>query len=86
MFIHLLDWATSDDTGVSSKAILRFMLGLRPDSWGFRPPLDKSDRGRCIRLLKTENEFFARIDEMRIISKDWDEQVDLIIKEFKEDK
>ena len=83
---HLLDWATGDDTGVSSKAILRFMLGFEKNNYRFSPPYDKSDRGRCIRLLKIEPEFIVRLDEMRKISKEWDKQVDLIFKELKETK
>ena len=72
----LLGWLLSDDTGCSSMAICAWMLG-KDYSHGF-PPSDESDRGRCIRLLELMPEWVERLDEMKEISKNWAEQIDLI--------
>jgi len=82
--LHLINWASGDHTGASSKAILRFMMGLEPNHWGYMPPSDKEDRVRCIKLLRIEPEFFARLSEMRTLSKEWNEQIDLILEEIQE--
>lgn len=79
----LLDWATNDDTGVSSIAIFRYMLNMNPSSdyRVFIPPSDASDRGRCIRLLNFIPEWWSRIDEMKRFNEEWAKQVELIKKE-----
>lgn len=41
-YLKILDWATGDDTGVSSEGLCRFMLGLEPNRWGFSAPFDLS--------------------------------------------
>lgn len=65
-------WALSSDTGISSEAIARHMLGFGPyDRIGFQPPSDSSDRGRCIRLLELIPEWIPRLNEMR----QYDEQL-----------
>jgi hypothetical protein len=43
------DWIDSGDTGLSSKAIWRHMMGLPVDDSSY--PLDPDDFGRCFRLL-----------------------------------
>lgn len=58
-----LFWALSGDTGVSSEAIAKHMTGSHKSR--LSPPSDKSDRGRCIRLLELIPEWIPRLDEMR---------------------
>ena len=93
----IIDWATGDDTGISSNALCRFMCRLEPDSSGFTAPLDASDRGRCIRLLNLIPEWWSRLDEMaelpsikvgvfssngmEVRERGWKEQIPLIKKE-----
>jgi hypothetical protein len=57
-----VEWALGRDTGLSSKALCAFMLGISQDS--YQPPLDASDRGRCIRLLELIPEWIPRLDEL----------------------
>ncbi len=60
--LKVLDWATGDDVGASSKFLCRFMLGLpTPD---VSVPFDSADRGRCIRLLNSIPGWWNRIDEL----------------------
>lgn len=77
----LLDWATGEDTGASSIALFRYMMGLEPISWGYMAPSDKHDRGRCIRLLKKFPEWLLRLDEMKKFE-GWGEQIPLIKQEL----
>lgn len=78
---NLLDWVSGDNTGASSKVIFRFMLGLPPTSHGKSAPSDKADRARCITLLDIKPDWWDRLDELRLLSKDWNKQVDLILEE-----
>lgn len=57
-----LFWALSGDTGISSEAIAKHMTGSGKSR--MQPPSDKSDRGRCIRLLELIPEWIARLNEM----------------------
>lgn len=61
-----LDWLlNSDDTGLSSKAIARHMLGLPEGGYGaWAYPCDPGDLGRCLRLLVNIPEWKPRIHEM----------------------
>lgn len=60
-----LAWALSDDTGVSSKTICRWMTGTHGTTGAyFAPPSDADDRGRCIRLLELIPEWLPRLAEM----------------------
>ena len=93
---RLIKWLLGDDTGASSKAICKFMLGI-PDEWNYSPPMDSGDRGRCIRLLNLIPEWWDRLDEMAkipsrkvfqlsgknsgVISQGWAEQIPLIREE-----
>ena len=87
----IIVWALGDDTGMSSKAICRFMLGIKGD---YSAPSDADDRGRCIRLLNLVPEWWDRLDEMAEIpgtkvltfehgevERGWKEQIPLIKKE-----
>lgn len=66
-------WIAGDDTGLSSKAIWRHMMGQRPDmSWGqVDYPLDPDDFGRCYRLLLRVPEWRQRIGEMARYNAEW---------------
>ena len=59
-----LFWALSDDTGISSKTILRHMMAYPAQTTGM-PPSDQYDRARCIRLLELIPEWIPRLAEMR---------------------
>lgn len=69
-----LAWLCGDDTGASSKALCRHMLGL-PESnvwrsdWSY--PSDPSDLGRCLRLLALIPEWDERIGEMAQHGRYW---------------
>lgn len=94
-----LAWALSDDTGISSKTLCRFMTGAPKGSFE-SPPSDAADRGRCIRLLELIPEWIPRLPEllrddkpqegivinssgMHVQSNGWTDQIPLIIKEGK---
>jgi hypothetical protein len=65
---RLMQWLLSDDTGLSSMAIVARMEGVlgRSDF-----PRDASDLGRCIRLLALMPEWKPRIHEMRDVHPVW---------------
>ncbi len=63
-------WASSSNTGTSSKAILATMLGNPPKS-RFCYPHDQGDLGRCIGLLDAVPEYRARLKEMKAIGPEW---------------
>lgn len=65
-----LEWCLGDNTGRSSKAVARQMLGL-PQHGTFCHPLDGSDLGRCIELLDAVQEWRERILEMGAVSPMW---------------
>lgn len=58
-------WALCGSTGVSSKAIAKHMTGYTSEGvFGQRPPSDRDDRSRCIRLLQLIPEWVVRLPEM----------------------
>lgn len=64
--VRALAWALSDDTGISSKTICRWMTGTHGTTGAyFSPPSDADDRGRCIRLLELIPEWITRLNEMQ---------------------
>ena len=72
----VLKWMASDDTGVSSKAIVMVMNRITPTRrWSLDHPHDPSDLGRCIRLLALIPEYRIRLDEMKIVSDTWSDLV-----------
>ena len=79
----IIKWLLSDDTGASSKSIATFMTGNKPNGWGFSPPSDKYDRGRCSRLLDLIPEWWNRLSEMKALSREWSEQIDILLLEHK---
>jgi hypothetical protein len=60
--IEKMEWLLSDDTGTSSKAIFRAMVGVPHKDKS--TPLDPSDFGRCYRLLKQFPEWESRVKEL----------------------
>jgi hypothetical protein len=64
-----VEWALGDDTGISSRTLCAFMLGInssngcRPHGFSY-PPSDAADRARCIRLLKLIPEWVPRLPEL----------------------
>lgn len=81
IYTDLLDWATGNDTGASSCSMLRYLLGMESTDYGYMPPSDASDRGRCIRMLNRFPEWWDRIDGMSGLSLEWKTQIELIKKE-----
>src|SRR5579875_546641 len=63
------EWLLSDDTGLSSMAIVARMLGARHGHFPY--PHDPSDLGRCLRLLERIPEWRARLGEMTAASPEW---------------
>jgi hypothetical protein len=66
-------WINGQDTGTSSNAIYRHMMGIpRVQSGYFGDyPIDPADFGRCYRLLALAPEWRARIGEMRSHGEEW---------------
>ena len=64
--VRTVFWFLTGNTGISSKAIAKHMNGITAKSYlGSLPPLDKSDRLRCIKLLELIPEWIPRLDEMK---------------------
>lgn len=59
-----LEWALCGQTGISSEAIARHMVGLPLRAARNDWPSDPSDLGRCIRLLDLIPEWRPRLGEM----------------------
>ena len=66
-----LEWALSDDTGLSSKAICAVMTGSRAGIGNGCYPHDNGDFSRCYRLLKIFPEWESRIEEMGKVCQGW---------------
>jgi len=67
----IIQWLLSDDTGISSMAIVSQMTGFKTGQWGDDYPTDGYDFGRCQRLLEKIPEFMVRIEEMAQSSPQW---------------
>ena len=91
--VRAIKWLLSDDTGTSSKTLCSFMLNVPRKGYAM-PPFDKSDRGRCIRLLKLIPEWLPRLPELaaanpggmggepdEVNNANWSEQIKLILQE-----
>ena len=81
----VLRWLLSGDTGLSSKAIVRKLMGYDKPIKGQvvtddhsilehvgNYPHDTDDLGRCIRLLEAVPEFKSRLKEMATVNKEWE--------------
>ena len=75
----LINWFLNGDVGLSSKNIVGVMCGLKTETYH---PLDKWDRKRCIELLKVIPEWIPRLDEMKLVDKEWEKQVEIIKREI----
>jgi hypothetical protein len=67
--VRALRWIRSNDVGLSSETIFRVMMGetcARPEV-----PSDRSDFGRCHRLLKAFPEWLARLGEVAAAYPRW---------------
>ena len=67
----LIDWLMSDDTGISSKAIVAHLTGKTTPSGFGDWPRDADDLGRCYRLLVRVPSFAPRIKELSSRSPQW---------------
>jgi hypothetical protein len=69
---RLGSWLSSNDTGISSKAIATHMSGgTVRDGWGWGYPHDPDDLGRCLRLLELFPDWKPRMREMAARSPGW---------------
>ena len=59
-----LSWIVGPDTGVSSRTIWAFMMGINLSSIVVDVPCDPSDFGRCYRLLALNPQWKGRLPEM----------------------
>ncbi len=65
-------WLAGPDTGISSRAIVHALTGRgHTDTFGWRPPSDPSDFGRCHRLLTRFPELRARLGDLAAKLPDW---------------
>jgi hypothetical protein len=65
-----LQWATSNDTGISSETLLCLLLDLpKPHHWGV--PGDLADFGRCYRMIELFPELKERFPEIAELHPDW---------------
>lgn len=71
-------WLASGDTGISSETIAHVMTGrgVGACNFGYAPPRDPSDFGRCHRLLKLFPTFQTRMHEVSTRFPDWKPLVD----------
>jgi hypothetical protein len=69
---RIAEWLASDDTGISSTAIMLWLsAGTKDTSWGPRTPSDPADLGRCLRLLERIPEWKPRLPEMANAGPEW---------------
>lgn len=61
---RVIEWFLSNDTGVSSSAIVAVMTGNDSEKDGPDYPHDPADLGRCLRLLELIPEWKPRLPEM----------------------
>lgn len=64
-----VDWLLGGDAGLSSRAILRHMVGQLVEAWDY--PGDLYDFGRCVRLLDRFPEWQDRVGEMAEYGEGW---------------
>ena len=69
-------WLCSRDTGMSSMAMARRLLGATVDTPLYSHPLDADDLGRCIRFIGLFKRHRACPEFMRGCSENWDALVD----------
>lgn len=72
----IYNWLRSDDTGLSSKAMVRHLsqgkvaVDLAPH-WCQSHPLDPADFGRCVRMLEAAPEYRPLVPRMATLSPTW---------------
>jgi hypothetical protein len=72
-----IEWLTSGQVGISSKAIWCVMNGMTPERGTFgNYPHDPDDFSRCYLLLQRNPEWRARLDEVRPLRREWSALVD----------
>lgn len=69
---QLIEWLLSDDTGISSKNIIRRYLNMPIEPFGW--PHDSDDFGRCYRMLKCCP--LIKVSIMTNVDKIWADLVD----------
>lgn len=70
---NVLLWLSAGDTGSSSKCMAFTLLGIPAEP---HHPLDGSDLGRCIRLLRMIPALRPRLKRVRVVSEQWARIVD----------
>jgi hypothetical protein len=89
-------WLASGDTGISSETIFGVMTGqtmAMARRYGYCPPSDPADFGRCYRLLKVMPSWRARLPEVAVkfrawkpLIEAWDELTALYEEEMSKDR
>ncbi|GAC1392042.1 MAG: hypothetical protein NVSMB31_09880 [Vulcanimicrobiaceae bacterium] len=73
--MRAIAWRNGDDTGLSSIALVCYLMGWPVSDRGFRRsiqhPLDPADFGRCIRALDVLPELRSRLHEASEMSPTW---------------
>ena len=68
----VIKWLGSGDTGISSESLAFCYLKIdKTDIWGYRPPSDPADLGRCLRLIEIEPEVRKCVDELALKNDEW---------------
>lgn len=77
-YTRALDWATSNNTGLSSIALLRYWYfgEYKAGAW----PYDYDDANRCAEFLKQVPEALNRFIMLCELSPMWDQWEDYILK------
>lgn len=70
----IVNWLANGETGISSEAIAFMMLGIVPGR--SMAPCDPSDFKRCLKLIIEVPEIRPRLNEMKVLSKDWERLID----------
>lgn len=66
---RIIDWLLSDNTGASSKCMLRHLLGKKADKSEY--PHDSGDFLRCVGLLNAAPELRPLLPKMGEVNKYW---------------
>ncbi len=68
----IIHWLLSDDTGISSKALVgEYLCAPENERWGIGAPLDPSDLGRCLRLIYLVPAIRGCVDSLALKHENW---------------
>lgn len=67
--LAILEWALSNDTGLSSRALVKFLLGMTDNRYYY--PIDGQDMGRCIRAIRKMPSLRDQLPSAAKMGKQW---------------